>query len=122
MSRSVIVSIEWILDLLQTTFPAITTAGNTAVYWHCEVWTSHRYTYTVESPISGQARDSISTVAPQWSVELSNRVEGSNTVQIESRDYPDMGDYTDSCFKAVLISLVKLTQSVVIQQKSSDLR
>ena len=49
---------------------------------------------TVESVMSGQSRDSISTGALHWSFELLNRMEWHNTVEIESRDCQDMKDCT----------------------------
>ena len=49
---------------------------------------------TVESLMSGQLRDSISTVAPHWPFELLNRIEWHDTVEFESRDWPDGRDST----------------------------
>ena len=53
--------------------------------------------YTVETHISWQSRDSISTLAPPWSFGLLHHIEQHDTVEIESCDCQDMRSRTLLC-------------------------
>ena len=110
---------------LQTVLNVLFSPGKLSGYHVLtERWNAVRLLNTVDSLISGQSRDSISTVAPHGSFGLLNRIEWHNTVEIKSGDCPDMRDsnvFANSFLTVDIYGVYPLWEQLYLRTLSSTI-